>query len=368
MKKTSDDSTVQAFNVTSEISGSDTSTITINPSSDLESATSYYVQIDASAFEDTFSNSYAGINDTTTWNFSTADAGVPTGSISINNGSAYTNSPSVTLNLSASDSHSRVSQVMISNSSTFEGASWQDYATSKIWTLTSGDGTKTVYIKFRDDAGALSEAYSDTIVLDTMPPQATLLDYPAETVSGDTPEVAVSFTWTGSDPAGFTPVDELLYQYKLEGHSDYQKWSGWSSGTIRIYTLPPGNYTFKVRAKDGAGNYPAEDDSATAKSSLTVSIAIIIYPNPCYPNQPDHGRIVTIANLPLNSEVKIYIYDAAGNLVRTLGESEASIEGGSKTVIWDLRNDQAEIVARGTYICFIPAATEKKTRKIAIIK
>lgn len=129
--------------------------------------------------------------------------------------------------------------------------------------------------------------------------------------------------------------------------------------------FPSGNYTFKVRAKDEAGNYPEEDDPATAKSSFTVSLPIIIYPNPCFPNQ---GQIATIANLPLTSDLKIYIYDLGGNLIRTLGESEANIEGGSKTATWDCRNDNGEIVARGTYIYFIPSATKKKTGKIVIIK
>jgi hypothetical protein len=201
--------------------------------------------------------------------------------------------------------------------------------------------------------------------VDNHPPQATLIDYPTEIVTGNTPKVAVTFTWTGSDPDNITPVEKLVYQYKLEGHFDYQDWSDWSSETAKIYTLPSGNYTFKVRAKDEAGNYPDENDSTTAKLSFTVSLPIIIYPNPCYLNQ---GQIVTIANLPLASEVKIYIYDLGGNLIRTLGESEINIEGGSKTATWHCRNDNGEVVARGIYIYFIPSASEKKTGKIAIIK
>ena len=74
IKKTSDDSTVEAFNVASSvlITGSGT-TYTINPTSDLAYKTNYYVQIDASAFDDTAGNSYAGIANTTSWNFTTAD-------------------------------------------------------------------------------------------------------------------------------------------------------------------------------------------------------------------------------------------------------------------------------------------------------
>jgi len=72
LKKTSDDSSVETFNVTSDISGTGTTTITINPASDLDNSTSYYIQIAASAFDDSSSNSYAGISDTTTLNFTTS--------------------------------------------------------------------------------------------------------------------------------------------------------------------------------------------------------------------------------------------------------------------------------------------------------
>ena len=53
------------------LSGSGTTEITINPSSDLEHDTSYHVKIDSSAFDDAAGNSYAGVSSTTTFNFST---------------------------------------------------------------------------------------------------------------------------------------------------------------------------------------------------------------------------------------------------------------------------------------------------------
>jgi hypothetical protein len=74
IKLGSDDSTVEAIDVTSgQVTGTGTTTITINPSSNFSEQTAYYVQIDATAFDDASSNSYAGISDATTWNF-TADA------------------------------------------------------------------------------------------------------------------------------------------------------------------------------------------------------------------------------------------------------------------------------------------------------
>jgi hypothetical protein len=44
------------------------------------------------------------------------------------------------------------------------------FSTTKAWTLTTGDGTKTVSAKFKDGAGNWSTAYTDTIILDTTEP------------------------------------------------------------------------------------------------------------------------------------------------------------------------------------------------------
>lgn len=49
-------------------------TVTINPTLNLSAATSYYIRIDPSAIKDTSGNSFAGITDTSTWNFTTEEA------------------------------------------------------------------------------------------------------------------------------------------------------------------------------------------------------------------------------------------------------------------------------------------------------
>lgn len=91
------------------------------------------------------------------------DKVVPAGSILINNDAAYTKSTAVTLNLSAADTGgSGLSSMQFSN----DGVNYstaEAYAVAKSWTLASGSGTKTVYVKFKDNAGNWSIAYSDTI-------------------------------------------------------------------------------------------------------------------------------------------------------------------------------------------------------------
>ena len=61
--KSVDGSLVEEIDVTGgQVSGSGSAQITINPSSDLESGVEYYILIDSTAFDDSSSNSYAGIS------------------------------------------------------------------------------------------------------------------------------------------------------------------------------------------------------------------------------------------------------------------------------------------------------------------
>ena len=70
IKKTSDNTTVETIDVTGgQVTGSGTSQITVTPSSDFDRATEYYVLIDATAFDDSDSGSYAGISSTTALSF-----------------------------------------------------------------------------------------------------------------------------------------------------------------------------------------------------------------------------------------------------------------------------------------------------------
>jgi len=70
IKKTSGNSIFETIDVTSgQVTGSGTSEITINPSSNFDAKTEYYILIDASAFDNSSSGSYAGISSTTALSF-----------------------------------------------------------------------------------------------------------------------------------------------------------------------------------------------------------------------------------------------------------------------------------------------------------
>ena len=74
LRKTGDESLVESFDVTTGITGTGTTTITINPTAPLLNSTGYYVLIDATAFDDAAGNSYGGIATQTALSFTTVAA------------------------------------------------------------------------------------------------------------------------------------------------------------------------------------------------------------------------------------------------------------------------------------------------------
>ncbi|MBD2867720.1 S-layer homology domain-containing protein [Paenibacillus sp. IB182493] len=96
---------------------------------------------------------------TTTKTF-TIDKTIPTGSIAINNDADFTTSENVTLAYTGADLHDVVLQ--LSN----DGADWKPADES--WLLSSGYGSKTVYLKVTDEAGNAA-TFSDSIDYRSVP-------------------------------------------------------------------------------------------------------------------------------------------------------------------------------------------------------
>ncbi len=72
IKKSSDNSTVQTISITNPVVTFSSNQVTINPPSDLLASTSYYINIASTAITDGTGNAYAGILDSSSWNFTVA--------------------------------------------------------------------------------------------------------------------------------------------------------------------------------------------------------------------------------------------------------------------------------------------------------
>ncbi len=136
------------------------------------------------------------------------DKTAPTGSIIVNSGDAFTSSISVNLALSANDLTSGVSQARYSNDGVWDTEPWETPSAFKTWTLTAGDGIKTVYYQVKDNVGLLSSTYSDTIILETPPtptPTPTLTPTPTPSPS-PTPTTIPTSTPSPSPTSTPTPT------------------------------------------------------------------------------------------------------------------------------------------------------------------
>lgn len=183
------------------------------------------------------------------------DTVAPSGIVTINNNTAFTNSRTVILTLSASDLGSGVVLMRLSDDG-IDWTAWEPYATNRNWTLSKGDGIKTVYAQFADAAGNVSEPASDHIALDTTPPTAfTPVADPADWTNSD---VSIAFE-TADIGSG---IDR--YEVSLDGIS-------FASAASPYIVSTEGDTLVTIRAFDMAGN--TTDASVRAKIDRTAPVA-----------------------------------------------------------------------------------------------
>ena len=192
------------------------------------------------------------------------DTTLPTGTIAINSNLTYTSSTSVSLTLSCSDV-AGCSQMQFSN----DNANWsslESYATTKNWLLTSGDGTKTVYTRFKDNAGNRSSStYSSSIILDTFAPATT-----ASTLGG---------AYNTSQSITLTSDERATIYFTTDGSTP-------TTSSV-IYALPipiTSTTTLKFFAKDVAGNSEAVKTENYIFDVTPPTGTITIKSNPDYTN------------------------------------------------------------------------------------
>ncbi len=85
---------------------------------------------------------------------------------------------------------------------------------------------------------------------DSIPPETEITGGPTGTIKTN----RATFTWEGTDNED-DPSD-LEFSYELsKGGQSHAQWSNWTSDTSKEFRgLTSGQYTFKVKAKDSAGN------------------------------------------------------------------------------------------------------------------
>lgn len=200
------------------------------------------------------------------FNMPSKDTTPPSGSISLNNGAQYTNRTQVSVKIDVRDNQSGRLEYQLSNDGR-AWSSWAQVATSVTWTLTGGDGTKTVYARFRDAAGNVSTAVTAQIILDTKAPRISSVAVAA--VSSR--EVRIS--WRTDEPTSGT----VLYGSGSRGSLDKRSDSGRSSSyttehTVTLSGLSEGtSYRFQIQSTDQAGNRATHDGNFATSSAADTT-------------------------------------------------------------------------------------------------
>lgn len=174
------------------------------------------------------------------------DATPPAGTMSINGGSAFTNSFDGTADSDVTDAGSGLNQMSIDPGSGTFGP-WIEYAASAPISIPPGDGVKTVRVAYSDNASNIA-TLTDTITLDTAPPTTTsdaLLSYVG----------AANITLAASDIAGGSGVADT--HYRIDSGPE-------QVGTSVVVAAPAGgvaSHTLYYWSVDNATNVEAENSA-----------------------------------------------------------------------------------------------------------
>ncbi len=134
-----------------------------------------------------------------------------------------------------------------------------------------------------------------------------------------------------------------------------------NEGSYRDASVEPGRsyqYELVIRASDG-------DEFRSQAATVTMpAVALTLYQNTPNPFNPQ----TTIRyDLPTGStRVRLSIFDATGGRVRTLVNEVQS--GGSRSAIWNGRDDAGGTVSSGVYFYVLDAGKQRLTRKLVLLK
>jgi hypothetical protein len=184
----------------------------------------------------------------------------------INDGAQYTGSQIVNLTLEAID-NVIVSEMIISENSNFVGASWQPYQANFDFNLSSGDDTKVVYVKVRDENLNPSGVVSASIILDTtVPTLLGLSQDPSGKIFQEGDDIIVSGT---TEPG--SGVEVILYSEPYIITTVADDTTGFWSVTFQ--NVPVGDHQIKIVFTDKAGNTSGEITIGSFKVEKKVLLA-----------------------------------------------------------------------------------------------
>ena len=233
-------------------------------------------------------------NDSITYSYTTE---VALTSLTVNEGAEYTSSQQVNIKFGYTGTPTHY---MISENSSFTGATWVSFANPATFNLSAGEGLKTIYGKIKNIDNE-SSVVSDSINYSTtIPLSLTAISINNGASSTAQQQVSVKFTYAG------TPT-----HYMLSESSSFAgaAWTAFASPVTFNLSESNGNKTIYAKIKD------ASSESSVKSSSISYS-------------KPISGNIVF--SDPEFKRVMVNMYDTNSDGEISVSEAEAVKEFGSE--------------------------------------
>ena len=296
------------------------------------------------------------------------DTTQPVGSIVINDNAPFTTDATVSLKLNATD-HYGVASMILGEQADFSDATWQDYSDTLNFTLSSGDGPKTVYVEYRDANGLDSGEYNATIILDTLPPVGSVI---IENGAQYTPNMTVTLQINATDQIGVATM-------MVSADQDFAdaQWVPYAT-TVQIALAPgSGDRTVYIKFQDLGGHVSQVYSDMILLDQLAPSVTLSCNGGAVYTQSPNvtvglvatenyavasmqvgEGDIASISSLPwapFNASVSLGLSQAEGTKTMSARLQDAAGNIGavnSTTIILDY-------TAPKTTLGALPATSEK---------
>lgn len=267
------ETTVIAYSGTSTFSGSSGALITLNVKVDAGAVSGdYNVQFATTDTHQLINAKHAISNKegslsashTTQNGTLTIGKGFPVVStFQINNGDAETVSRTVTLNNTATGgpTHYKASE-----NSNFDGAIWQAYSVGPSFTLSAGDGSKTVYFKVKNAGGSESNTAIDSITLKEDSLAVTSFQINNGAADTTNRKVTLNSTATGS-PTYYRASESATFAFAT--------WKAYKSNKAIKFTLSKslGVKTVYFMVKNATEESAVVSDTITVKKALAATVA-----------------------------------------------------------------------------------------------
>ncbi len=174
------------------------------------------------------------------------DTKAPKGMVAINNNARFTSDKNKQINLKLSYDKD-VKEMQINNAPSFNGMSWQPASSElKSWQLDGEDGEKRVFVRYKDNAGNISDIIAAGITLDRIPPQ-----YPSVIINGDS-----MFTVKADKMVDLEISAEDAYYMMVSADPNFKdaKWLPIAEKRAFMLQGGDGKKEIFVKFKDMAGN------------------------------------------------------------------------------------------------------------------